>query len=71
LNFPESRLHRLVELRWQREVIERWLDCSGISDESHAQLVEMLAEVNSELQVVEARLSDSVGHNNMKPKQAG
>jgi hypothetical protein len=31
------RLRRLVEFRWQREVIARWLDGSGVLDESQSQ----------------------------------
>ncbi len=41
-NHPESRLQKLVELRWQREVLERWLDCSETPGESQTQLQEML-----------------------------
>ena len=53
-NYPESRLPKVVELRWQREVIERWLDCSGTSPESQAELQEMLTRVDAELETLEA-----------------
>ena len=51
----ESRLQRLVELRWQREVIARWLAGSGTPLESQSQLEEMFAQVNAELQALEGR----------------
>jgi hypothetical protein len=49
----ESRLQRLVELRWQREVIARWLDGCGTPAESQSQLEEMFAQVNAELRALE------------------
>jgi hypothetical protein len=49
----ESRLQRLVELRWQREVIARWLDGCGTPAESRSQLEEMFAQVNAELRALE------------------
>jgi hypothetical protein len=49
----ESRLQRLVELRWQREVIARWLADSGTPVESQSQLEEMFAQVNAELRTLE------------------
>ena len=49
----ESRLQRLVELRWQREVIARWLVGAGTAPESQEQLEEMFAQVNAELQALE------------------
>ena len=49
----ESRLRRLVELRWQREVIARWLAGSGTPADSQSQLEEMFAQVNAELQILE------------------
>ena len=49
----ESRLQRLVELRWQREVIARWLACTGTAPESQEQLEQMFAQVNAELQALE------------------
>ena len=53
-SYPESRLQQLVELRWQQEVIERWIECSGTPGDSQAQLREMLDHVKSELQTLEA-----------------
>jgi len=64
--YGESKMRKVIELRWQRDVIERWLDCSGISEESHAQLQEMLAEVNSALQAVAGSFFISEGRVNMK-----
>ena len=54
--YPELRLQTLLELRWQREIIECWLDCPGTPAESQAQLQEMLTHVKSELQALEATL---------------
>lgn len=67
MNTRESKLRRVVELRWQCGVIARWVDCYGISVESQAQLQEMLIGVNSELQVLEASLSiDDEGDTGMQ-----
>jgi hypothetical protein len=49
----ESRLQKLMELRWQREVLDRWLYCSQ-TPESQTQLREMLTHINSELEALEA-----------------
>lgn len=49
----QSRLRRLVELRWQREVIARWLTGLGTPVESQSQLEEMFAQVTAELQELE------------------
>jgi hypothetical protein len=61
----ESRLQRLVELRWQREVIARWLAGSGTTVESQSQLEEMFAQVNAELQVLEGAPADVEGDANI------
>ncbi len=53
----ESRLQKLMELRWQREVLERWLYCSQ-APESQTQLLEMLTHINSELEALEATSPD-------------
>ena len=53
-SYPEARLQKLVELRCQREVIERWMECSGTPGDSQVQLQEMLDHVKSELQTLEA-----------------
>ena len=47
----ELRVRRLVELRWQREVIANWLAGSGTPVES--QLEEMLSQVKAELESLE------------------
>ena len=65
----ESRLQRLVELRWQREVIARWLDGSGTPRESQSQLREMFAQVNAELRALEG--TPSVDNDNDCPTRAG
>lgn len=49
----EARLRRLVELRWQREVIAQWLAGSGTPIQSQTQLEEMFAQVKAELQELE------------------
>jgi hypothetical protein len=49
----EARLRRLVELRWQREVIAQWLAGSGTPSQSQTQLEEMFAQVKAELQALE------------------
>ncbi len=50
----ESRLQKLIELRWQIEVLERWIECSGVPAESQPQLEEMLVHINAELVALEA-----------------
>jgi hypothetical protein len=65
----ESRLQRLVELRWQREVIARWLDGSGTPVESQSQLQEMLTQVNAELRALEG--TPDAGESDPNMKQAG
>ena len=42
-------LPRSVELRWQEEVIERWLHTSGVPPSAHAYLLEMLRNVKDEM----------------------
>jgi len=64
--YPELRLQRLLELRWQREIIECWLDCPRTPDESQAQLQEMLTHVKSELQALEAALLINKSNANLK-----
>ena len=65
----ESRLQRLVELRWQREVIAHWLDGSGTPVESQSQLQEMFDQVNAELRALEG--TPNVGDGDASIKQAG
>lgn len=63
----ESRLQRLVELRWQREVIARWLAGSGTPLESQSQLEEMFAQVNAELQILEGTPAGAEGDIDTRP----
>ena len=49
----ERVLRKLIELRWQREVIERWAYSSQITAESQEQLRELLSRVHRELQALE------------------
>jgi hypothetical protein len=65
----ESRLQRLVELRWQREVIARWLAGSGTPVESQSQLEEMFAQVNAELRALEG--TPAVDESDADGNQAG
>ena len=62
----DTMLRKLVELRWQREVIERWIHCSQITPESQEQLQEMLSRVDLELQALEAsRFRDSANEGSL------
>ena len=63
----ESRLQRLVELRWQREVIARWLAGAGTAAESQEQLEEMFAQVNAELQALEGTPAGGEADESVKP----
>jgi hypothetical protein len=63
---PESRLQKLMELRWQLEIIERWIQCSGTPGDSHAQLQEMLDHVKSELRTLEAKSPAGKADANLK-----
>lgn len=65
----ESRLQRLVELRWQREVIARWLAGSGTPLEPQSQLEEMFVQVNAELQILEG--TPTGAESDADTKQAG
>ena len=67
--YQQWRLQKLVELRWQREVIEGWLGCSGTPTDSLAQLHEMLGRVNDELQALAA--VDTVDEGDPNLKQVG
>ena len=42
-------LPRSLELQWQREVIERWLNTPGIPEDVCAELRMMLQEVREEM----------------------
>ena len=43
-----------MELEWQREVLEKWLNTPGIPPDARAGLVEMLRGVNEEMGRLEA-----------------
>ena len=47
-------LPRSVELGWQREVIEKWLNTPDIPPDAHARLVEMVRGVTEEIKKLEA-----------------
>lgn len=40
---------RLMELRWQKDIIEQWLQASPVPRESRALLEEMLSSVDRQL----------------------
>ena len=50
-------LLRSVELRWQLEVIERWLNSPLTPVDVRPGLLEMLATVKQELEILEAQLT--------------
>jgi hypothetical protein len=56
-------LPRSVELRWQEDVIERWLHTPGVPADAHANLLEMLRELKDEMNNLAPaqRKSTSVG----------
>jgi hypothetical protein len=47
---------RVIELRWQKDVIERWLSLP-VSPDSRTQLEELLYTVDRQLREIEAVLS--------------
>jgi hypothetical protein len=67
--YSDGALRKLEDLRWRREVIQGWIDCSGASTESQVQLQEKLNQVNSELRVLET--VDTVHEGDPNLKQAG
>ena len=44
-------LPRSVELCWQKDVIERWLNTSGVPADAQAQLLEMLRDLKAEMDI--------------------
>ena len=42
-------LPRSVELRWQEDVIERWLHTPNVPADAHAILLEMLRDLKDEM----------------------
>jgi hypothetical protein len=47
-------LPRSMELEWQREVIEKWLNTPEVPPDARAGLVEMLRGVREEMERLEA-----------------
>jgi hypothetical protein len=47
-------LPRSMELQWQREVIEKWLNTPDVPFDAHAGLLEMLRVVKEETEKLEA-----------------
>jgi len=50
-------LPRRMELQWQREVIEKWLDTPSIPSDARLGLLEMLKDVIEEVARLEAASS--------------
>ena len=44
-------LLRSVELCWQKDVIEQWLNTSGVPADARAQLLEMLRDLKAEMDI--------------------
>jgi hypothetical protein len=53
--YSDRSLQRLMELQRQREIIERWVYCAGITTEALEQIQEALSDVDRELQALEAK----------------
>ena len=51
--YPDQTRQKLTELRWQREMIERWVYCSGITVEALEQIKQVLSDVDREVQALE------------------
>ncbi len=47
-------LPRSMDLQWQRDVIERWLDIPDMPSDARAGLLEMLSVVEEETEKLEA-----------------
>lgn len=43
-------LPKCIELQWQQEIIERWLNTPSIPDDSRPGLIEMLSAVKEEVE---------------------
>ena len=50
---PTSETKAEMELRWQREVIEEWLDSSQISETARGQLQQVLDDIETRLAVLQ------------------
>ena len=55
-------LPRRIELRWQRDVIERWLSVPELPLDARAGLLEMLKLVEAELEELDLQDSDEHRH---------
>jgi len=44
---------RSMELQWQREVIQKWLDTAAVPLDARSGLLEMLQDVNEEMAELE------------------
>ena len=53
--YSENSQKKLAELRWQKEMIERWAYSSRISTEALAQVREMLSHVDYEEEELKAK----------------
>lgn len=51
-------LPRSVELCWQKDVIEQWLNASGVPADAHAQLLEMLRDLKAEMDISSSCTTD-------------
>jgi hypothetical protein len=51
-------LPRSVELCWQKDVLEQWLNTSGVPADAHAQLLEMLRDLKAEMDSLTPRTMD-------------
>ena len=59
-------LPRSMELEWQREVLEKWLNTPGIPPDARAGLVEMLRGVKEEMGRLEAARNHLQEHLNRR-----
>jgi hypothetical protein len=55
-------LPRSAELRWQQEVIERWLITRSVPFDAREGLLELLKRVNQEMENLESARSSSHQH---------
>jgi hypothetical protein len=50
---------RSVELCWQKDMIERWLNTSSVPADAHAELLEMLRDLKVEMDISAPCTSES------------
>jgi hypothetical protein len=48
----DETLKMLTELQWQREMIERWVYCAGITADALEQIKKVLSDVDREVQAL-------------------